>query len=224
MFILAHMRSKLLSKLVISLAFFGLLSSCAIEQEIYFKEDYSGRYTFRLDYSTMLSLMESDEDQEETQLLDEETTESVFEGLKAIDGVSNMSVSDKDGKMEIAFDFRDLEILNAAMEGADMNMLFSGQDSPPKDDEVARFSVKGKKISYQHPAQDFKAASQEDASLESMNEMINYSFILRFDKEIKKFDNPRAKLDKSGKKLTLSGNLKEITEETLDLDINLKLK
>jgi hypothetical protein len=217
-----------MKKIIKNLLVLSLLinfSACSVQQNFYFKEDFSGRVEYTLDMSMMGEFMKgmqgslpdslktgSDAQVEGfDKMLDSLLNLKIPED-KQKDGISNMKIVNIDGnkyKIKFTFDFRDLNALNQAM-------LQTQGVTPDKDTEM--FKMDGKKFVF--TGVKFKATDvgqqQGNMKPEEMGEMdgfFTFQYKLVFDKEVRQAKGENCSLERDGNTVIFNVNYSNMTDE-----------
>jgi hypothetical protein len=106
-----------------------LLSACQVQEEIHFKQDFSGQMTYTLDLSGMKAMTQMMQnmgdstltnpqgkapDIEMNQMLDSLPKLPQFAEIQRLKGISEVRTENREGKLQFSFNFADLEALNTA--------------------------------------------------------------------------------------------------------------
>jgi hypothetical protein len=196
-----------------------LFTGCAIEQEFYFKQDFSGSYTTRIDMSSLGALgeeMNPDSIMKDTDLNELQTK------YEAIAGLSNVRNSFSEGILLSGFDFNGMASLNKAFEPEE-KAEDEEKDSAglPDNSGLVRFEQKGKKLLVIVDKSDMADGGSE---MEQMGEMITFSVKIGFDKKIKKVKSDVGTWDKANNSITLQFNLNDLSKKDKNLNSEITLK
>ena len=200
-------------------------TSCTITQEFHFKKDFSGSAKIAIDMGKFMDMM-AGMDSTGTQSagmkdsLDFAFKESA-EKLEEV-GVTNIDYGwqNNDQIMFLSYDFRDIEVLNKAMNASDdgNSSFIKNEDN----DDHVYFVRNGKTLIYEG------VKSQNDSlnsnEMASMKDYYKYKLIFNFDRKVKSLDNPNISLSEDKKKATLSTSLFDVIRPEYNSTIKFKLK
>jgi hypothetical protein len=197
----------------------ALFSGCAIEQEFYFKEDFSGSYLTRIDMSSLGAL---GDEMNPDSIMSNTDLQELDAKYKTIAGLSNVQNTFSSGILLSGFDFNGINALNQAFTPEKE----TGKEEPdgiglPKSNGLVRFEKKGKKLLV---AVDKSEMKEDSSDMEQMGEMITFSVKLRFDKKIKKMKSDVGTWDKENNTVTLQFNLNDLSKKDKNLDTEITLK
>ncbi len=195
-----------------------LLTGCTIEQQYEFEEDFSGKYGLQIDLSSVYALM--GDSAESASPLAEVNVDSMIMELNKLEGISGAMISEKEGMLDLTYQFSSMETLNKTMVDQNMNNLIN--DSASMKQSSPQFSKKGKSIYYHWEGFD-KATVDSWEEFKGMEEMIRYKLTMRFPRPIKKIDNKSATLSADNKTLTIEGSLMDFIQNKIDLNMKVKL-
>lgn len=195
-----------------------LFTGCTIEQEFYFKQDFSGSYSTRIDMSSLGALgeeMNPDSIMKDTDLSELQTK------YEAIAGLSNVRNSFSEGILLSGFDFNGMASLNKAFEPEEKAEEEKDSAGLPDNSGLVRFEQKGKKLLVIVDKSDMADSGSE---IEQMGEMITFSVKLGFDKKIKKVKSDVGTWDKANNSITLQFNLNDLSKKDKNLNSEITLK
>ncbi|WP_026998341.1 hypothetical protein [Eisenibacter elegans] len=165
---------RLATLLVLVLSF----QACTIEQHIHFKEDFSGKLSQKIDLSGLKMMGEmfkqnnEDTEDESAQFtpygdmseLDKNLGQAVDSlkemfAQKGIDGINNLQLkSDKEGLIELVYDFENLQALNGMYTGLKTDGIMPSflanetRTVPEQPNNKLSFQRKGKKLIFELPS------------------------------------------------------------------------
>ena len=182
-----------------------LISSCTIEEEFHFNEDFSGNYSFQFDYSALLALDTSGTAGVELS----KGYDEMEEELKKIDGISNILIKSDEvvGKVSVSYDFSSIDAINKA------NYNNESQ-------RYTKFFIRtGKKLSFvsdfSEELNEYKDPSMNDEELlENIESFVDYTMTISFDKSIKVIDLQNFKLV-DDHTLSFTLNKESLTKESV---------
>lgn len=160
------------------------LSSCVLEQDIHFKEDFSGEYHMRLDMSSFMAMAGDSAESADTQISTEDFKE-MEDKISAIPGISNLKTSAEEGVYDLSYNFADLN-----------SVTLAGDKSGEETGGFLNFTKKGKKliINMKPPKKGEEEISAEE--MESMKDMFTFRYNIKFDKTVSKIKSKFATLNK----------------------------
>lgn len=182
-----------------------LISSCTIEEEFHFNEDFSGNYSFQFDYSALLALDTSGTAGVELS----KGYDEMEEELKKIDGITNILIKSDEvvGKVSVSYDFSSIDAINKA------NYNNESQ-------RYTKFFIRtGKKLSFvsdfSEELNEYKDPSMNDEELlENIESFVDYTMTISFDKSIKVIDLQNFKLV-DDHTLSFTLNKESLTKESV---------
>ncbi len=216
---------KKLSYIWLFLLLFSL-GACSIEEEIHFNKDFSGKLTRSLDFSGMMQMAKSlnPEGDSAKNPLEQGMPEELSPELD-IEGIRNFKMNmDKEGAINLSFDFDNLDALNKAYNKLTMenmknipgleSMGSNGGGFTPgtlSDDEVENtetnttpkpehlyFARKGKNFYYYPSKSDTEENNEMEGSgmdLEGIGDMLKIETKFVFDRKIKKVSNNSTQIE-----------------------------
>lgn len=203
-------------KIIIVFVFFGLIfiSSCVVNQEIHFNDDFSGSYKFTYDFSEYLNVISRDATIGVEPISNDDFSDyinNLKNSLSNISGISNLNINNNasEGILSFDFDFENVESLNKSLIYAS---LF---DDEAVEIETPKFQVVRNKLFYTREPIVFHDDESYDNSL---NQLILYNIIINFESPPKKFeisDDPHVKVEDSGMRVIEHGNLNTISEKSI---------
>ncbi len=224
----------------ISLILMFSLSSCFdIKEEITINKNGSGIYTFELDMSQMITMLESMKTMTDSTATEEEENDDISEkmredtddklsALAAVKGISRVKDNSEPEKgiARYQFDFKDIESLNAAYQvmskdssEASTGVIFEGSKG-----KLRRNNVDGDMV-YSMLSGFAKAQSGEDTSLEAAAGMFstgNYELRINVPRSVKKFNNEEG--EAFGDQVRMSVSLDQMMLHNEYLDYLLEYK
>lgn len=110
---------KVIFKFMVFISGVLLMTSCVVEQEIRFNEDYSGTVTTTIQLGDMLAGMEAEESDATLKQMEDSLSQTDQFGLNKMEGISNFRTRiDRESKALIMqYDFADIDALNRGMSG-----------------------------------------------------------------------------------------------------------
>jgi hypothetical protein len=188
-------------------------SSCSLEQQYSFNEDFSGTYKMVFDLTEIAAFSAEDPDSVED-AFETMNTDSIKTAYQSIEGISNVEVTAKDNVIEVRYDFKDLDALNRSLQNENEAMSAFGGEVNQE-----RFLFKNGVFKYNYP--DFSDDEETD-SLSQMLTIVQYNVVMNFAKTIESSSN--GEIQENKKSILLSGNLGEVAtrEKSLDLEVTFK--
>ncbi|HBS87193.1 MAG: hypothetical protein A2W91_03160 [Bacteroidetes bacterium GWF2_38_335] len=181
---------KILKNAILLLVVSLIINGCLVKHEIVFNEDFSGTYYFTLDFSQLSGMMTDSTGNSQNTM--NSNFDTIVNNLKVIPGISNIRINDNPngGKLEIIYDFRDVEALNTSIKSSSQ----SGENMPNKSNPIL-FKLKKNTLSMKQKATKF----EKDSASATLNEMFQYEFSVVFKKDIRKahLNNGAVQSDKS---------------------------
>jgi len=203
---------KTFRPILATLAVALLLSSCVIEQNYHFKNDFTGSYQLRFDLSSMAGM--SGEDMGTDTIFTEESLAEMSQGYAEVEGITNVRSTYENNVLFTGFDFNGVKSLNEAMtRSAENNESSTG---------IYTFTQKGKTLKMKLNRSGLGDMSSDDAA--SMAEMVSFKLKLTFDKKIKKVKGDAATWNKGDNEVTLEFPMKDFLDEKKNLDVEIRLK
>lgn len=209
------MKKQTLRNLILLLLPFFLFS-CIVQQEIYFKKDFSGTYKYKFDFTEYNNSLKED-DNDTSGLSNEDFAEYlnfVRTGLKQIDGLSNIKIINNAENSEVYFsyEFANIKALNEALK-------YSNLMEVEKNNYSSYFTLKGKNLTYTRPAipveeDEEKTNPEEDDYI--MKGMFVWKFNIEFEAEVKKHNlskDTTITIEKGGKRFIEKNNIVDYTKK-----------
>lgn len=207
------------------------LSSCITIEEIYtFKKDGSGNMKYVIDMGEMMSLMksmagDSDEPTETDTMLGSVGNDfiSITELLKGINGVSNINHSSDDEKFiySVSFDFKDITVLNNALNEMFKDSTQTGyqQFFTQKGKKLDRNSLIGNKMKA------VMGTSEDKEMMEPFLDQMKYNMVFNFEDGVKsvKTLSTAGKLSSDKKTYSVKTDFKKLTTKDDLLSASFKL-
>lgn len=179
-----------------------ILSGCSINHEVFIDDDLSGYVDFKADYGMMagmMDLMSEDGDVEANLMLGEfdslitEFTggeDGIAESLNEIEGLSEIRVISGGHKMEFSFSFKDIHSYNRSQQAISRSLDLS-EDGRGMGNG---FQGSETRLKFHHltPALKFMDRPEETPGLFEIEELIQHSHVIRFQREIKRFKGSNA--------------------------------
>lgn len=228
-----------------------LLASCSIQEEIHFNKDFSGKVSYTIDLSSMMSMAKafaeqdsSGESQTEDMDIPIEQMEETLGKVQDIEGISNFeSNSDEKGIVKFSFDFANLDALNEAYNKANDSDGFGGfpsmggmgtemeeeEESTPSAPKefITHFAKKGKSLVYvPRKGIDSKEDENPEAAqmAKQMGDMLKLDIKFTFDRRVKKVDAQGMAVYSDENSITISRSLFEAEKEDSKPQVLIKLK
>ncbi len=212
----------MLRSLKYSLFFFiTFFAACTITEETYFKNDYSGTYTIKVDFTNTPKEYPQIKFENIKKGLKKEKLDSIINEVRKIDtlGFSNFQFGWIDSSMTFfyGFDFDNLFVLNELLISSYLNK----RESLTREDlgDFQFFELKGKKTLVYN----FFVEDSLDQQFD-IQKKIKMNLIFKFDKKIRKVDNPKVKLSNNKKKAILRTNAYKINHPDFKKTIKFKFE
>ncbi len=222
------MQNRLLKFLILLLSVFGCSACFDLQENLYFKKDGSGNFSFIVslgDLKSMMSMFEngkSDDNTGKSQRTKKSSNEKLsnnFEStrkkLMKIDGITNVKTIEDtvNNKFGLSFNFKNVGVLNSAM-----NRLFEDDTATEKSPDIVYFQWKDNQLirneeidskSIIGKSGDFTKDSKKRSetllpfSLDQLFGSVSYSSSYEFEQKISQSANPNAALSSNMKKVTI---------------------
>ncbi|MFN8239061.1 MAG: hypothetical protein U0T77_12905 [Chitinophagales bacterium] len=221
------MRNRLLKLLILLLSVFGCSACFDLQENLFFKKDGSGTFSFIVslgDLKSMMSLFENEksdnnEKNPRTKKSSNDKLNNNFEStrkkLLKIDGITNVKTIEDtiNNKFGLSFNFKNIDVLNNAMnrlfeddsatEKSPDNVYFQWKDNQLiRNEEIDSKSIIGK-------SGDFTKGTKKSSetllpfSLDQLFGSVSYSSSYEFENKIAQSANPNAILSSNMKKVTI---------------------
>jgi hypothetical protein len=192
--------------LIFSFVLVSLLTSCNGSQKIYFNKDWSGSAETLVDFSSMFSMMGSEEIPD---LATDSANVAKIEKLKKIPGISKVDVSSSDkSKLLVKYDFSNIEALNLS------GNLIYGDNDFVKD---KYFEVVNNELTFTFP-------HQEEGADMGMGDQFIYNLDISSKRKLKNVESNCNEIEKSSNGIKLKTNLTELTQDGVCKTIKIKFK
>lgn len=201
-------------------------TSCTVEQHFSFNKNYSGNYTFTMNYQAIQEMPaeEGEEvpEEEKFNLSDSLDLDEFVKEINALKGISNAKVTDEDGVFKIYYEFKDVESLNNSLE--ELNMEEHVDEGHSK--ERPTFVAKGNKFDYHFHkidlGDDEAMTEEEQQGVEAAYGMVQYKLTMDFEKPIKKSSNDHLIVSPNGRTLSFQGSFLDVAGKSVDLSTKVK--
>jgi hypothetical protein len=208
------MKSRLLTLFGV-IGLMVIYTACTIEQSYHFKSDFSGSYNMRFDLSAMAGLGDTDSTEAATDtIFTPESLDEMRNAYLTVPGVSNATATYEGNVLESGFEFSNLKALNEAVGKS------SGEGEESKG--IYHFTQKGKTLIMKINREGMSELTGEDMA--SMGEMVTFRFTVTFEKDIKKIKGDIAQWTKGSKEVLIEFPLKDLTDDSKNLDVEIRLK
>lgn len=195
-----------------------ILSSCTIEEEFVFNEDFSGTHSIRIDFQKSSELGGPDVGGKMIARLESDTPgmEKMLYKMDSIPGISNAFFETEENAFSLGYTFERLELVDAPMGAIKGTTLDPGPKGYKEDEVKKRFELVGNELHiisrHSEPKKDEKQDKDEEAApftemMEGMQDKIEFKTTFKFKNPIKKVKNGDFELSKDKKTLTNTYNL-----------------
>lgn len=222
------MQNRLLKLSILLLSIFGCSACFDLQENLYFKKDGSGNFSFTVslgDLKSMMSMFEngkSDDNSDKNPRAKRSSNEKLSNNFEftrrkliKIEGISSVkTVEDTiNNKFGLSFNFKNMDALNSAM-----NRLFEDDTATDRKPDIVYFQWKGNQLirneeidskSIIGKSGDFTKESKKSSetllpfSLDQLFGSVSYSSVYEFEKKITQAANPNAILSSDMKKVTI---------------------
>lgn len=206
-------------KLTACITVFALfLSGCTYTQYIDINEDQSGTYSTEIEFSAMTSMLPSDS--AEADPLTGFNVDSMVDALNKMEGISNASVTNKEGSVKTSYNFSSMSALNNSINRNRIEGTLSG-DKSKVPTNFTYISTKPNSFTYKaQPMSKETKESMEEAGLTLS--FIEYEMIIRFPHPVKKINNPAYTLSADKRTVSFKANVEKISSGEVSPDFTAK--
>lgn len=188
-----------------------LIQACTVEQNYYFKKDFSGTYELRIDMSSFIGV--AGESFETDTLFSPESLREIEMATELVEGISNSKAQFEDNVFTTVYDFANLTALSdpALNSSQEMQGMYF-------------FSSKGKTLKMKFNEDAANALTGEDSEAAAMAEMVTFVVNLDFEEEIKRVKGNVATWTNGEKKVKIALPMSELSKGRKDLDVEIQMK
>jgi len=191
-----------------------MLVSCKLTQQYTFNKDFSGHYMLQFDLSDMASYGVENPDSI-PDVFEGFNLDSVQQAYAAINGLSKVKVKAEKNVLIVEYNFADLNALNTSLSLQDNSELGMTNNS-----NVTKFRFEEGIFTYTFSDVQSEVATPD--SIAQMMSFVDYNITMEFAKTIDAATN--GKIDETGKRINLVGNLGEVASKEKSLNVQVTFK